>query len=583
MPIKRMTMLGRLLDVNNSRRGILSPNAGKPCFEFVRRESEMLIDTPENQGISSLLISDFLEELNADDTLNMHNVVIARNGKIVCEAYFGAHRSGVWKATFSACKSVVSIAIGMLIYEGKLTYETRLEDIFPNEMKSISKLRVKGITVYDLLTMRSGMTALEETGAMNESELFKAFINTPLSHEPGKKFFYNSTNTYVLSCIVKKVSGQNLSAYLEKRLFAPLEIKDYYWEKSAEGIEFGGWGLYISPCDFAKIGMMLLQGGIWNGKRILSKKYIENATRKHADSNDSAYGFNYGLQMWVNKSEDQFLFNGMLGQNVWCFKKNGIVIVNNAGNDELFQQSNYFAIVDKYFNREFPDKIPASRENVKYLEKTLKKLEISRNFVTLTPRELKKYRRGFLPFEARELDGKTLVTKDKRSASIGLLPLVWQVVENNYSQGFKSLSFDIDDGRFYVTYEQSDESYRFEIGFGEPKYTNIYIHNTPFYIGATGCFAFDEDGRRVFKIRVDFLETPCSLILKLVYRNGYFEVHQKEMPGKPFVLDRIMMIKKGISESPLIGGMADIAPDDVIEYQVERMFEFKFRLEEKQI
>ena len=583
MPIKRMTMLGRLLDVNNSRRGILPPNAGKPCFEFVRRESKMLLDTPENQGISSLLISDFLEELNADDTLNMHNVVIARNGKIVCEAYFGAHRSGVWKATFSACKSVVSIAIGMLIYEGKLTYETRLEDIFPNEMKSISKLRVKGITVYDLLTMRSGMTALEETGAMNESELFKAFINTPLSSDPGKKFFYNSTNTYVLSCIVKKVSGQNLSAYLEKRLFAPLEIKDYYWEKSAEGIEFGGWGLYISPCDFAKIGMMLLQGGTWNGKRILSKKYIENATRKHADSNDSAYGFNYGLQMWVNKSEDQFLFNGMLGQNVWCFKKNGIVIVNNAGNDELFQQSNYFAIVDKYFNREFPDKIPASRENVNHLEKTLKKLEISRNFVTLTPRELKKYRMGFLPFEARELDGKTLVTKDKRSASIGLLPLVWQVVENNYSQGFKSLSFDIDDGRFYVTYEQSDESYRFEIGFGEPKYTNIYIHNTPFYIGATGCFAFDEDGRRVFKIRIDFLETPCSLILKLGYRNGYYEVHQKEMPGKPFVFDRIMQMKKGLAETPIIGGMADIAPDDVIEYQVERMFEFKFKLEKKQI
>ncbi len=581
MPIKRITMLGRLLDVNTSRRGMLPPNAGKPCLEFVTRESKMPIDLPEDQGVSSREISDFLEELYADDSLNMHNVVIARNGTIICEAYFGAHKSGVWKATFSACKSVVSIAIGMLIYEGKLKYETRLEDIFPQELKSITKQRVRNITVYDLLTMQSGMTTLEETGAMNERELFKAFINTPLSSDPGKKFYYNSTNTYVLSCIVKKVSGEGLSSYLDKRLFAPLGIKDYYWEKSAEGIEFGGWGLYISPCDFAKIGMMLAQGGTWNGKRILSKKYVQNATRKHADSNDSAYGFNYGLQMWVSEREDQFLFNGMLGQNVWCFKRNGIVIVNNAGNDELFQQSNYFAIVNKYFDKDFPTSLPRSRDDEECLERTLKKLEISRNFVTLTQGERELYRGDALPKDAYALDGKRLVTSDKRAATVGLLPLVWQVVENNYSQGFSGLSFDIEDGKFYLTYAQKDESYRFELGFGEPKYANVYIHNTPFYIGATGCFARDEDGRRVFKIRVDFLETPCTLVLKLFYRNGYFEVKQMEMPGKPFVLDKIMNIKKDISLAPIVGGMTNIAPDDIIEYQVERMFEFKFRLEEK--
>ena len=581
MPIKKLTMLRRLLDITVPRRGMIPPNAGKPCLEYVAREEKMPSATPEDCGIPSRDISHFLEEINADASLNMHNVIIARHGKILCEAYFGAHKSGIWKATFSACKSVVSIAIGMLIDEGKLTLHTRLEEVFPKELKSLMKQKMRGITVYDLLTMRTGMVTLEETGAMNEESLFSAYINTPLTGEVGKSFFYNSTNTYILSCIVKKVSGEGLSDYLEERLFAPLGIKDYYWAKSAEDIEFGGWGLYISPCDFAKIGMMLVGGGVYNGRRILSKKYVDTATRKHADSTDSAYGFNYGFQMWVSPGEDQFLFNGMLGQNVWCFKRSGIVIVNNAGNDELFQQSNYFKIVKKYFERDFDDSLTRNFIDKAHLDHTLKRVAVSRNFVTLTNAERRRYRLGLLPHEAYGLDGVTLVSSDKRMATVGILPLVWQVVENNYSQGFESLSFEIVDGKFYAIYAQKDEIYRFELGFGEPKYANIYIHNTPFYIGATGCFAHNEEGESVFKIRIDFLETPCTLILKLVDKGDYFEVSQREIPGKPFVLDKIMAIKDAIAAAPIIGGVTDLAPDDVIGYQVERMFEFKFNLHKK--
>lgn len=581
MPMKRITMLKRLLDVGNVRQGMLPPNTGKPCLDFVLKEKKMPHCVPEDQGVSSRDISDFLEELAADETLNMHNVVIARNGRILCEAYFGAHRSGIWKATFSACKSVVSIAIGMLIDDGLINLNTKLVDIFPSEMKSITKLRVRNVSVYDLLTMRSGMTALEETGAMNEKELFKAFINTPLSSEPGKKFFYNSTNTYILSCIVKKVTGKGLSEFLDGRLFAPLDIKNYYWGKSAEGIEFGGWGLYITPCDFAKIGMMLLNGGLWEGKRILSKKYVREATKIHAKSNDSQYGFNYGLQMWVNGEQDQFLFNGMLGQNVWCFKKSGIVIVNNAGNDELFQQSNYFAIVKKYFDKDMPDELSRNFIDKRHLDHMVKKIAVSRNFVTLHNHEIQKYKLGFLPHDCYELDGKIYETRDARAATLGIMPLVWQVVENNYSQGFDSIGFSVSHNAFFVDYNQKDESYRFELGFGEPKYTNIYIHNTPFYIAATGCFTHNEEGNKVFKIRIDFLETPCTLILKLTYKKGYFEVMQKEMPGKPFVSEKILGIKRGIAHAPIIGTVTDLAPDDVIEYQVERMFEYKFKLVEK--
>lgn len=581
MGLKSLTMLGRILDIKNSRKGFLAPNVGKPCFEYIAQKSPIPRDLPENQGVSSLDIANFLAELYEDETLNLHNVLVVKNGRIIAEAYFGAQKKDVWKATFSACKSVVSIAVGMLIDDGKLTLDTKLSDIFAEEMSSVSKLKMRDMNVYHLLTMTSGMTAFEEVSAICEGTLFKTYVNTSLSSDPGEKFAYNSTNTYMLSAIVKKVSGEGLCDFLEERLFAPLGIQNYYWEKSTEGTEIGGWGFYISPEDFAKIGMLLTNGGRWEGKQLLSEDYVDLATSSHTEMTGSNYGFQYGFQMWTSPDSDQFVFNGMLGQNVWGFKKNKLIIVNNSGNDELFHQSNYFAIVDKYFNREFPDRINKSRKNAKFLENTIKKLAENPMMTTLSKREKKRLYRGILPDNCKSLDGMKLTSSDARTPSMSLMPLVWQSVENNYAKGFKCLRFEIEKGKFYAIYDQTDESYRFAIGFGKPEYTNIYIHNAPYLVGACAAFAQNEDGKTVLKIRVDFLETPCSLILKLIYRNGYFELYQKEIPGKPFVFEKVQDIKKEFSQKPLVGGVASWLEDDILEYRIERLFEFKVRLQEQ--
>ncbi len=581
MPIKRITMLKRLLDINNSRHGLVPPNFGKPSIDKPLEKTKLSFNELACQNISPHHIASFLEELSSEESLNLHNLIIAKDEKILFKAYFGANREGVWKSTFSACKSVVSIAIGMLVDEGKLTLDMTLGDIFSNEMRSFLMARTKNITVYDLLTMKTGITVLEETGAMNESELFKAYLSTPPSYEHGKRFFYNSTNTYMLSCIIKKMSGASLTDYLEPRLFSPLGIKDYYWTKSAEGIEFGGWGLYIEPCDFAKIGLMLINGGVWQGKRIISEKYVKNATKKHVTVTDSECTFDYGLHMWVNNEEDQFLFNGMLGQNVWGFKKNGIVIVSNAGNDELFQHSRFFEIVNKYFNREFTEPLKNRFRDSRHLKRVVKRIEGVNGFRPCSCLEKLRHRFAHLPKECYELSDKTYVSNDKRMPTVGLLPLVWQVVENNYISGFKAIKFKIIDGKYYVIYSAQNEEYCFQIGFGRPEYTSLYICNTPFYIGVIGEFTFNEDNEKVFKIRIDFLETPCSIILKFVYHRDYFEVFQKEIPGKNFVYNRVMSIKKGIAQTPIIGGISDLAPDDIIEHQIEKMLEFKFKLREK--
>lgn len=575
MGIKSLTMLSRIIDVKKSRKGFLPANLGKPNFEYVSQSRPLIRDIPENQGISSRDIADFLEELHRDETLNIHNVLIIRNEKLIAEAYFGAQRKDVWKATFSACKSIVSIAIGMLIDEGKLKLDTKLSDIFKKEMSSVSKLKMRDMTVYHLLTMTSGMTSYEEIAAICEGTSLKTYFNTSLSFAPGEKFSYNSTNTYVLSAILKKISGEGLCDYLESRLFEPLGIENYYWEKSEDDIEIGGWGLYISPEDIAKLGILLLNGGEWKGKRIISQEYIKMATENHVGETGSKYGFGYGLQMWTASGSDEFLFNGMLGQNVWGFKKNNILIVNNSGNDELFHQSNYFAIVEKYFRRELPQqRIKRDGKGYRRLCRTVKEIAQNPVLTTATKREVRALYRGRLPRECRDLDGLRLSSSNARCATIGIMPLVWQTVENNYSNGLVSLSFKLENKKIYLKYEQTDEEYLIAIGFGAPEYTNIYIHNAPYLVAASGAFAFDEDGRQVLKIRIDFVETPCSTVLKLVYHDGYFVLRQREIPGKTFVFERSQEVKKDFSKKPIVGGVASFLEDDILEYRIERLFEF---------
>ena len=573
MSIKTLTLLGRILDIKVRRKGILSANTGKPSVLVRSDDSPLERDIPENTGISSQLIADFLNELYDDETLNLHDVIILKDGKIITEAYFGAQKKGVWKATFSACKSITSFAIGILIDDGKLTFETKLSDIFDKEMNPISKLKMRDMNIYHLLTMTSGMASFEEIGALCEENIFKAYVNTALSDEPGKKFKYNSLNTYMLSAIVKKVSGKGLSEFLDERLFEPMGIRNYYWEKSKNGIELGGWGLYILPEDMAKLGLLVMNCGIYDGKRLISEEYIRKASSKEIETDGSLCGFDYGFQIWCSGDSSQFLFNGMLGQNVWGFRNSGIVVVNHSGNEELFQQSNYFPIVRKYFEGEFPGRINKKPGALRNLRKVLKKISVNP-----VRGNLKNNR---LPHECYVLNGVKLKSQDTRIPTMGLMPLVWQAVENNYSKGFEGISFETEGGKFYINYFESDEEHRFALGFSEAEYTELHFDNAPYLVAASGAFTCDEDGNKVLKMRIDFVETPCSLIIKLYFHKNFVTFYQKEVPGRVIVMDKLDDIKRELQGKPIIGGAAAILDDEVLRYRIERLFEFRITLSEE--
>lgn len=149
--------------------------------------------------------------------------------------------------------------------------------------------------------MTSGVT-FNESGIVSGKLAWK-FPEMHLSMENGTEFQYNSLNTYVLSAIVTKRTGETLTEYLTPRLFSrALGITKYYWETCPKGITKGGWGLFLCAEDMAKLGQLYLQRGKWNGQQLVSEYWIEISTARHLKTQNDTYG--YGYQLWMEQRRE---------------------------------------------------------------------------------------------------------------------------------------------------------------------------------------------------------------------------------------------------------------------------------------
>ncbi len=166
--------------------------------------------------------------------------------------------------------------------------------------------------IRHLLSMSSGHAkdTTEQLRSSADGDWIKAFLALPVEHAPGTHFVYNSGASYMLAAVVQKLTGMKLVDYLKPRLFDPLGIENPTWETSAQGINFGGWGLSVKTEDIARFGQLYLQKGLWQGQSILSRAWVEEATSKHvSNASVSPQGENgakpasdweqgYGYQFW---------------------------------------------------------------------------------------------------------------------------------------------------------------------------------------------------------------------------------------------------------------------------------------------
>ncbi|MHB1485728.1 MAG: serine hydrolase domain-containing protein [Saccharofermentanales bacterium] len=510
--------------------------------------------TPESQGVSSEHIINFLDEIRKDETLDPHCMMILRNGTVIAECSFGAYDRNIWHVSYSMCKSITGLAIGMLIDEGKLGIDDRIIDVLKKHVPKLALLTHKAITVRHLLTMTSGIL-FNESGAITETDWIRCFMESMILNEPGKHFHYNSMNTYMLSAIVKEISGQNMTDYLMERLFVPMGINEIFWETCPKGIEKGGWGLYIRSEDIAKIGQLVMQKGRWRDKQLISEKWIEDAVSFKVQTPLNFGRYDYGYQIWVGRDRNSFLFNGMFGQNVFGWPDTGFLIVSYAGNDELFQRSSFFTLIDRYFPASLKDdnfsadmisekalaENPAAYYKLKNLIHSLHDVYKKDDKKPLVPDNVMNANELNALF--KRIDGKNYIVDEAAAPSIGLLPLITQTIQNNYTRGLRSIGFEYQGKDLILIITEADEIYKLPIGFDSPEYTDLDSHGEPYKVGIKGIASIDGDGLPVLDLRISFLEIANASFLKITFDNDSIIVKWSESPGESYFINALSDIK----------------------------------------
>ncbi len=285
----------------------------------------------------------------ADKSMDIHSVMIVRNGNVIYSHWQSAGAENVPHVLHSVSKTFTATAVGLAIADGKMALTDKVVDYFPDKLPAQVSDNLKAMTVRDLLTMSCGHD-VEPSFRGAQQDWVSAFLAHPVIHEPGKFYLYNSLGTYMLSAIVQKVTGEKVVDYLTPRLFSPLHISKPRWEESPQGINCGGWGLYLKTEDLAKMGQLLLQKGKWNGKQLIPAEWVAEMSKKQVESvnpgtrleDAAAKGMTvetsdwmqgYGYQMWRCRP-GCFRADGARGQYIIVVPdKNAVVAITSDVGD----------------------------------------------------------------------------------------------------------------------------------------------------------------------------------------------------------------------------------------------------------
>jgi len=291
---------------------------------YAQKSKAFPISEPEVQGVSSASIDSFLNAIGRSKN-EFHSFMFLRHGKVIAQGWWNPYAPDLRHSLYSCSKSFTSTAVGFAVSEKLLSVNDKVISFFPGSLPDSVKTYLSALTVKDLLTMSVGQET-DPTGklAMGSDNWVKDFLALPIKYTPGSKFLYNSMATYMLSAIVQKVTGQKEVDYLKPRLFDPLGIKGIDWEVNTQGVNTGGWGLRVKTEDLAKMGQLYLQKGMWNGKQLLPKAWVEEATtfkidqapgvpQSKKDSSDWMQGYCY--QFWRCR-HNAFRADGAFGQYI---------------------------------------------------------------------------------------------------------------------------------------------------------------------------------------------------------------------------------------------------------------------------
>ena len=276
---------------------------------------------PEQQGIDSQKLAEALDGIRQRN-MNIHSLLIVRNGFVVLDAYFYPYDEKDLHDIASVTKSLTSALVGIAIGQGKIKAVNQpLLQFFPGRSIANQEPRKERLTLEHLLSMTSGLDCKFQPGEltlrqMKQSQDWTQFmLDLPMAADPGSKFVYCSGGTHLLSAIISQTTGQNELEFARQTLFNPLGITEVLWPSDPQGINHGWGDLRMHPRDLAKLGLLWLNRGVWEGKSIVPASWVDESTRVHAKTSmDSDYGYGW----WVKTHDLPFAYEavGRGGQRV---------------------------------------------------------------------------------------------------------------------------------------------------------------------------------------------------------------------------------------------------------------------------
>lgn len=295
-------------------------------------------ESPKDVNVSAKIVKEFLKD-GAQKGYEFHSLMVIRHGKVAIEWYNEPYNKDTPQAVYSVSKSFTSTAIGFAISEGFITPDTKLLDIFPDYPPKKADERFEKLTVRNLLRMSSGK---QPSFLSDKSKIdwIEDYINSPWVFEPGEKFLYINENIFMLSAIISRVTGMTMREYLTPRLFEPLGIDFPFWETDRNGIEAGGWGLYLKTEDIAKLTLCYQQKGKYNDVQVIPEEWVAEATKNQINNEYNRPGTDascgYGYCFWKNSiDETSFRADGMFSQfGIGIPEYDATIVLTSAVTDE---------------------------------------------------------------------------------------------------------------------------------------------------------------------------------------------------------------------------------------------------------
>lgn len=292
--------------------------------------------TPSRQAVNADGIAAFLD---ATEHLEQHSLMILRHGQVIASGWWEPYSPDRQHHLYSLSKSFTSTAAGLAVAEGLLDLDAPVLSYFPELDADVTDPRSRAMLVRHIASMASGhrTDTVEAVFGTDPERPVRAFLRLPPDADPGSLFCYNQLCTFTLAAILRRVTGQSLTAYLRPRLFDPLGIGAASWIESSPGQALGFIGLHVTTDAIARLGELYLRGGQWQGRQVVPREWVAEATRSQIstagwwDNPDWQQG--YGFQFWM--ARHGYRGDGAFGQFCLVLPEHDAVIAMTSGTEDM--------------------------------------------------------------------------------------------------------------------------------------------------------------------------------------------------------------------------------------------------------